>query len=175
MLHIVMGLPGTGKTSVTKYLEEKLPAISINTDVLHSKLFPSGERTETGDFTPEQLKQIYATLRPLAYYLAKIAPDRHFIMEGTFRKAEQREGVIEEMENMKHPYKILLVETNDDEASKRIQGRFDRGEDPSTVEDYFKIKEVFEKPSNAYMIDNSTTLEELYKKIDEYIENIKAN
>jgi len=58
MLYLVFGISGSGKTTVSKYLSDKLDALIINTDNLHSILFPHGERTETGDFTPEQLKEI---------------------------------------------------------------------------------------------------------------------
>ena len=67
MLHIVTGLPGSGKTEVSKYLARKLNAVVINTDEIRDKLFPHEGRNEIGDFTPEQLKQVYSSLGQLSF------------------------------------------------------------------------------------------------------------
>jgi predicted kinase len=137
MIHIVMGISGSGKTTAAKYLARKLNAEVINTDTLHGLLFPNGERTETGDFTPEQLAEIYRSLRPLAYYLSKIAPDRHIVFEGNFRFKAQREFITEMMESEKLPYKVLFVELGDEGiAEQRITNRH-------LTEDILKVKFKF--------------------------------
>lgn len=169
-----MGLSGTGKTVAAKYLEKKLPAVRINTDTIHSKMFPDGERTETGDFTPEQLKNIYAMLRPLIYYLAKIAPDKHFIIEGAFREEKQRQNLTREMKVIKHPYSIVYIEAGDNVTKQRINKRFKEGA-PDTVEDYEKMKKVYEYPKstkNLHKIDNSGSLKEFYRRLDIYIRGL---
>jgi predicted kinase len=170
MIHIVMGISGSGKTTAAKYLARKLNAEVINTDTLHGLLFPNGERTETGDFTPEQLAEIYRSLRPLAYYLSKIAPDRHIVFEGNFRFKAQREFITEMMESEKLPYKVLFVELGDEGiAEQRITNRHLTEGAPDTFEDYLKIKQIYEKPDNAHKIDNSGNLSSFEQKLDEYI------
>ncbi len=173
MLHIVTGLPGGGKSEVTKYLANKLGAIVINTDELRDKLFPTEGRDEVGDFTPEQLGQVYSSLRPVAFYIVKANPKKHFIMEGTFRLNSQRQNVIDEMKKLKHPYSVILVEVDEEEAKRRIQERFDSGRSESTVVSYLKIKKIYEKPRNAYVVNNSGSLKDLYKKLSEYIGSLK--
>lgn len=173
MIHIVMGISGSGKTTASKYLAQKLNAEIINTDILHSLLFPNGERTETGDFTPEQLAEIYRCLRPLAYYLSKVAPDKHIIFEGNFRFKSQRDFIIEMMEEENLSYKILYVELgSDDVAEKRITNRHLNEGAPDMFEDYLKIKQVYEKPDNAYFVDNSGDIASFEKKLETYIRQL---
>lgn len=165
-----MGISGSGKSVASKYISKKLNAEVINTDVLHSLLFPNGERTETGDFTPEQLAEIYRCLRPLAYYLSKIAPDKHIIFEGNFRFKKQRDFITEMMEAEELPYKILFIELSSDEiAEQRITNRHLNEGAPDTYEDYLKIKKVYERPEHAYIIDNSDDLNSFEKQLDNYI------
>lgn len=173
MIHIVMGISGSGKTVASKYLAKRLDAEIINTDVLHSLLFPNGERTETGDFTPEQLAEIYRCLRPLAYYLSKVAPDKHIIFEGNFRFKRQRDFITEMMDAEKLKYKILYIElSNDETAEKRITNRHLNEDAPDTFEDYLKIKQVYEKPDNAYVVDNSGDIASFESSLEQYIKSL---
>lgn len=168
-----MGISGSGKTTASKYLAKNLNAEVINTDILHSLLFPNGERTETGDFTPEQLAEIYRSLRPLAYYLSKVAPGKHIVFEGNFRFKKQRDFIVEMMEKEKLSYKILFIELGNDEiAEQRITNRHINEGAPDTFEDYLKIKQVYEKPDNAYRIDNSGDLRDFEQKLEEYISKL---
>lgn len=169
MIHIVTGLAGSGKTLVTKYLQEKINAVVINTDTLRSKLFPDGEYTPTGDFTPEQLTQVYEALRAIAFYLIKTAPERHFIFEGTFRYESQRDNLIEELEGHNYPYSLILVQINTQVAKERIDYRHEYEGAPDIFEEYLEQQKIFEKPTNAYLIENSGTREELNAQLDTYL------
>jgi predicted kinase len=141
MFYLVFGISGSGKSTISKYLSKKLDAEIINTDNLHSLLFPIGERTETGDFTPEQLQEIYRGLRPLVHYISKIASDKNFIVEGNFRFKSQREFVIQKLKENNMPYKMIFVELkNEEEAKRRIDNRHFNEGAPDTFEDYLKIK-----------------------------------
>lgn len=173
MLHLITGLPGAGKTVVAEYLEKKLPAARINTDEIFTKLYPNEKPPDNGDYTSEQLSVMYVSLRPVAYYLATIAPKRHFIMEGTFRKKSQRDNITDELDKIKHPYQIILVEVDDKILIDRIQKRFEAGESHSTVEAYQEIKRIYEKPEKVYSIENSGTLKDLHERLDKYIEKAK--
>ncbi|HJY98898.1 MAG TPA: ATP-binding protein [Patescibacteria group bacterium] len=173
MLHIVTGLPGSGKTEISKYLARKLNAIVINTDKVRDSMFPHQGRNEIGDFTPEQLRQVYSALKPISFYIAKVNPRKHFIIEGTFRLDSQRQNLINEMKKLKHHYKVIFVEVDDEEAKKRIQERFNSGKAKSTVAEYLEIKKIYERPKNAYTINNSGKLKDLYKKLREYTRSLK--
>ncbi len=168
-----MGISGSGKSVASRYLAKKLNAEVINTYVLHSLLFPNGERTETGDFTPGQLTEIYRSFKPLAYYLTKIVPDKHIIFEGNFRFKKQRDFITEMMKAKKLPYQIVLIELSSDEVAKqRITNRNKNEGAPDTYEDYLKIKKIYKRPDNAYVIDNSGDLSNLEKDLDKYINSL---
>ncbi|MBL8014743.1 MAG: ATP-binding protein [Candidatus Doudnabacteria bacterium] len=173
MLHIIMGLPGSGKSTATKLLAERLHAEVINTDILHGLLFPQGERTETGDFTPEQLAEIYRSMRPLAYYLSKVAPESHIIFEGSFRFKSQRDFITQLLIENGIKYQILLLELDEKIAEERITNRHEKEGAPDTFEDYLKIKSVFERPTAAFEIDNTGKVEDLAKHLDDYIESLQ--
>lgn len=165
-----MGLAGSGKTSVAKLLQQKLNGIVINTDDLHSLLFPDGERTETGNFTPQQLEEIYRSLRPIVYFVSKANPDKHIILEGSFRYASQRDFITSILEQEGITYKIINFVLDDDSiAEKRITNRFENEEAPDTYEDYLKMKAVFEPEEDAYVIDNSGSQDELVDLVSKYI------
>lgn len=171
MLYLVFGLTGSGKTTVSKYLAEKLDAEIINTDVLHGILFPDGERLENGDFTAQQLAEIYRSLRPLAYYLSKANIEKHFIFEGNFRYSAQRDFITEKLDKENIPYKLIYVTLDDDSVAKeRIDKRKLEGI-PGTYEEYLEIKSVYEKPdlSMVQEIKNSGDLQELYRQLDDLI------
>lgn len=74
MLHIITGLPGSGKSEASRYLAKKLDAVIINTDELRDLLFPQENRTDIGDFTPRQLKWVYRVLLPIAHYVVQVHP-----------------------------------------------------------------------------------------------------
>ena len=171
MIHIVMGLPGVGKTVAAKYLTRKLSGIRINTDDLHGRLYPVKEYVN-GDFPPDRLEQIYNTIGVLAFYLQKANPSKHYFFEGSFRYKKQREVVINQVADKRQP-KILLIEVNDEgEIKKRITKRHRQGA-PSTYEVYLEVKSGFEKPEKKVItIDNSGSLRDLHKKLDNYISKV---
>jgi predicted kinase len=171
MIYIVMGLPGSGKTEATKYLQKKLNAIVVNTDELRTKLFPAAVNTKTGDFTPEQLKQVYKALRPIIFYLVKAAPEKHYILEGSFRYEAQRTNIIAELDALHQPHCLLFIEIKTDVAKKRMEYRHLHEGAPDVFEEHLDQLKVFERPKKAKIIDNSSTRDELYKKLDMYLDS----
>lgn len=171
MIHIVMGLPGTGKTEVAKYLEKRLKGIRINTDELYGHLFPD-KLYINSDFPPGRLEHVYNALGALAYYLEKAASEKHYIFEGSFRYKVQREHIFNQFGD-KSRIRTVFVEVMDEkEIERRITERHKQGA-PDTYEGYVNIKKVFEYPKDYYSIDNSSSLSDLHKMVDEYIKTLK--
>lgn len=169
MIHIVCGIPGSGKTTVTRFLAEKLDAEVVNTDIVHGMLYPQGAHTSTGDFTPSSLEAVYCSLPLLAYYLAKIAPDKDIVIEGSFRLDSQRRAITSVLDDLKAQYTLLLVEVSDDEViRKRLENRLETGH-KGDFQHYLDIKKVYERPRTATIIRNNSTVENLEIQVDKYI------
>ncbi|SRR5258708_4022219 len=169
MIHIVCGLSGNGKTEFAKILKQKLKGIVINTDDVYVRMFPDKKYTETGDFLPGRLEQIYNALGPIAYYL-QILYDGNYIFEGNFRYKAQRDHLINQVG--KENSNIVFVEVkNEEEIKRRIDERYKNGA-PDTFEDYLKIKKVYERPDEAYLIDNSGDIKDLEKEVDRYVKSL---
>src|SRR3989344_2264713 len=134
MIHVVMGLPGTGKTEVSKYLEKKLDGIRVNTDELYGHLFPDKLYIDS-DFPPGRLEHIYNAIGALAFYLEKAAPEKHYIFECSFRFKAQRDHIFNQFED-KSRIHIVFVEVKDEkEIERRITKRHKQGA-PDTYEGY---------------------------------------
>jgi|GEM_PF-3013311 len=169
MIHILCGLPGSGKTIATHYLAAKLNAEVINTDLVHKLLYPKGAHTLTGDFTPESLEEVYRSLRLLAYFLTKTAPQKHIIFEGSFRLDNQRQSIISILTELTAKYSIIYLEVSDDQIVKqRLEERLKTGH-AGDFQHYLDIKQLYQKPSQAFIIQNNTTLQNLYSQLEEYI------
>jgi predicted kinase len=170
MIHIVCGIPGTGKSTVTHYLAKKLDAEVVNTDSVHALLYPKGAHTANGDFTPESLDTVYRSIPLLAYYLAKVASDIDIIIEGSFRLESQRRAITSVLDKEKIKYALILVEvTNDEVVENRLTERLKTGH-KGDFQNYLDIKEIYEKPENAVIIKNDGTIQELIIQIEQYIQ-----
>jgi predicted kinase len=61
-LVLVGGLPGTGKTTVSRPLAERLGAHRVSSDEVRDELFPRGAATETDRYRPESVDRVYTEM-----------------------------------------------------------------------------------------------------------------
>lgn len=169
MIHIVTGLPGSGKTSVSKILEKKLDAIVINTDEICGILFPDRTVTVDGDFTDEQLTLIYKFIPVIATFLVRVMPLKHIIFDGSFRLDSQRVALINAMKVINCSVSIMLVKANESAIKERISKRYNTGLQLARYETYKAVEKQYETPSQAWVIDNSGAIGDLESHVQEYI------
>lgn len=176
MIFIVCGIPGTGKSEVTKNLSSKLNALVVNTDAVHELLYPEGAYTDTGDFTQESLIAVYKSLPLLAHYLLAISSNKNIIFEGSFRLAKQRQAILDIVNEHKVEARIILVTVDQDSKVKeRLEKRKKLGQ-AGDYQSYLDIKEIFEVPREAVVLENNGNFEELALKINRLVDqlNIKG-
>jgi len=172
MVHLVTGLPGTGKSEVARLISEGLNALVINTDDLRDKLFPERRTTRHGDFTIYQIRTIYSTIRVLTYYLAITSPEKHFVLDGSFRYEHQRKSIIDEMKRINHPTRVVHVKADWKIVQKRIKCRRESDRHLATYATYRAVKRSYEKPLDCYEIDNSGSFADLKSRVKLYLASL---
>jgi predicted kinase len=170
--HIITGLSGSGKTTVSNIISEKEDSLIINTDKVREKIFENID-CKKNTFTQDQLGQVYKTIEILAFYLFSSNPKvKHIIFEGAFRNEQQRESIINIAKKLSIQISIIHVTAKDDIIKKRITDRFNSGLQAADFDSYLRLKKIYEKPMKCYSIDNSYNIDLLKNNIDNYLDSL---
>ena len=142
MIVLMVGLPGTGKSTVARALAEEVGGVVLNKDDLRAELFPKEfveYSTEQDDFVQELM------LRTAEYLLTRYPKLIVFFDGRTFSRAYQIRRVIDAAEKLGTPWRILECVC----AEKVAKGRIEHGKKhPAknrTVGLYLKIRDEFEE------------------------------
>ena len=157
MLVVVSGLPGTGKTSVSKCLAEELNADVLSTDKIRKALF------EKPEYTKRKKKRVYQEMFRMAEDLLKT--QRVAILDGTFFRKEWRDKASDIAK--KSNARIFFVEAvcPEDVLKRRIEKRYrdDTDYSEANYHVYKIIQKKFEPIEREhYVID--TGKEEAWRK-----------
>lgn len=148
---IMAGLPGSGKSALSKSLSEQLDGLVLNKDVVRAALFP-GPWTEYSqrqdDFCMEVL------LQAAAYLIRRDPPPTFLFIDGrTFASRYQIEHVMKWAAEMGCETKVILALCSDGNARQRLaeshiaQNR--------SFEAYLKLKANFEPISYPKLTVNT--------------------
>ena len=99
MLILFCGLPGSGKTVLSKKLANKINSIYLNTDIVRKRLF------ETPAYTNEEKDKIYSRMLDMADFALKQGKD--VVLDGTFYKDSLRKSAISIAKNNSEKYLII--------------------------------------------------------------------
>lgn len=168
MIHIVTGLPGTGKTEVARLLCQAVDGFLVQTDDVKQALYPNGEVSEHGDFTSEQLDVVYRTLPVLALYLARALSEGQVVFEGCFRAASQRQSVVDIATAASQRVGVIWVKAPETLVQRWITQRYELGVHQARFETHMAVARVYESPAGAYVIENQGSLEDLRRRVEEY-------
>lgn len=164
MLIIVCGLPGSGKSSLSKDLAKLYLAVHLNSDKIRKKLFPEPTYSE------EEKKQVYVEMARQAGEI--LGRGNSVIADATFSKNEYRR--VFEAEAAKVGARVFTIKCmmHEDEIKKRLGRRKASGKSPSDAdyEIYMKLKESFEPLAGSYLeIDYMKPKKEVLAKVKEFI------
>ena len=136
-LILVCGLPGTGKSTVSKAIAEKTGAVLFNTDVVRKELFPRPA------YTQEEKDLVYRMLFEMAEKFLK--QSKNVVLDGTFYKKELRSRVKAIAQRNKSGFAIIEVVCSEKTAKCRLDDRA-KSESLSDADFcvYRKIREQFE-------------------------------
>ena len=181
MFHVIMGLPGTGKTTAAHYLAEKfcpndMRARYFGSDFFENKLFANQAPPSTQD---ERMRRRHAAIihiSEIIRFVHEKKPQLHWVVDGAFRTREERGYVLKDIVSNGWPYSVLLMTAQGDVARKRVQARHAGGISRCTVEDYELATAQFEKVRVPYRnIDNSGSIADLQDSLEEYLSSIQRH
>jgi predicted kinase len=136
------GLPGTGKSTLSRALAEDMGGIVLNKDVLRADLFPSDfveYSTEQDDFVQDLMQQT-------TEYLLKRYPRLFVFFDGrTFSRAYQIKRVIEMAERLGTRWRIIECVCPEKLALQRIARARKHPAKNRSVSLYLKIRDQFEE------------------------------
>lgn len=164
MLIIVCGLPGSGKSSLSKDLAKNFSAVHLNSDEIRKKLFPQPTYSE------EEKKKVYEEMAKQAGEI--LGRGNKVIADATFSRKEYRR--IMEDEAAKVGAKVFVIKCilHEDETKKRLDKRKISGKNPSDAgyEVYMKLKESFEPLEGPCLeVDYLMPKKEVLAKVNAFI------
>ncbi len=164
MLIIICGLPGSGKSSLSRRLKRILPAIHLNTDKVRKEVFPNPKYTE------QEKKMVYDEI--VNQTEKQLLKKRNVIVDATFYSKKYRQRVINVARDTKTKYYVIKCILSEEMIKKRLEMRGKRGTGVSDAdyEIYLKVKEKFESIEEKHLeVDCSLEGEEQVKKAMDYL------
>ena len=184
VLFITHGLSGSGKTTVSQSLLEKLGAIRIRSDLERKRLqnLPStaktGSAVAAGLYSAANTDQTYARLQMLAKQILEAGYS--VIVDATFLQASHRHNFIRLSETCNVPFVILDCHASEAQLKARIQQRQQAGTDASEADlkilaHQLRTQQCLHKDEKQYCItvetDQASDIDGLLSTIDSKIRN----
>lgn len=149
MLVIVCGLPGVGKTTLSKKLAPLINAIVLSTDKIRKELIVSPT------YEKEERKLIYDVMILLAKYLH--SSGTNCILDATFNREESRVDVKKKLGIHDKDFFVIECTCPEEVIIPRLRERKDDYSDAG-IDVYQKMKKIYE-PVKGEHITVDTTLD----------------
>jgi hypothetical protein len=161
---VVCGLPGVGKSRVSRAVADRLDATLIRTDVVRKSLF------EDPQYTTEETERTYAAVRERAR--ETLADGGRAVLDGTYRSRPFRAAVAEMAADLGVDCEFVHVTCDEDVVRERIRQRTDTVSD-ATYENHLELKsefDAFERPHVT--VDNAGAWERTREQIVDAIPSV---
>ena len=124
MLIAMVGLPGTGKSTLAQNLADACSGIVLNKDVIRAALFP----TALIEYSTRQDDFCMSILFQVASYMLRNDPSLYVILDGrTFSRKYQVAALDQLAKELKTPLKIIECICSDETAQKRLEKKVTMG------------------------------------------------
>ena len=160
MLIIVCGLPGSGKSSLSRKLKQKLPAVYLNTDIIRKHI------TSKPQYTEEEKRMVYSEMANRAE--KNVNMGRNVVVDATFYSKKYRNM----MKNITKDHYIVLCALPEKLIRERLKRREQRknGVSDAGYDVYLALKEKFEPIEGDYLeVDCSLPKTKQVELVLEYI------
>ncbi len=164
MLIIVCGLPGSGKSSLSKDLAKRFSAVHLNSDKIRKDLFPRPTYSE------EEKGMVYEEMASQAGEL--LGKGGNVIVDATFSRKEYRKIMADAAGRVGATIFIIRCVLHEGETKKRLDRRKKSGRSPSDAdyEVYMKLKGTFEPIEGPHLeVDYMGPKKEVLKKVGEFV------
>jgi len=177
MLILMVGLPATGKSTLSRALVERFGGFVIDKDLIRPALFGPSQI----EYTVEQDDFCQDVMLEVAEYLLKRHPDLRVFLDGRpFSREYQRERVRRSAQRLATPFAILECIAPEATALDRIRRDLNSGGHPAAnrnAELYFVKKQGFERETlvcSRLTITCDQTLEKSLEMAQEYLSGLEA-
>jgi len=151
------GLPGVGKSTVARYVQQQLDARRLRTDRVRKELFPDPT------YSPEERKQVYLELRDRA--AEYLAAGESVVLDATFASTERRRTAERLAADHETPFYLVRVVCEQSVAEERIAARDDLSD--ADVDVYQEFRDDIFDPIECdhAVIDNSGSKDETRSQV----------
>ena len=158
LLVVCCGLPGVGKSTVSAYMAEQLPATRYRSDEVRHDLF------EEPEYTPAEGHRTYNELLDRAR--AGLDAGEAVVVDGTFKHVDDRDQVAGVAAETGVTVRFVHVTCPPATVRDRLRSRTDDASD-ADIGVYRQHREQFEPLDREHVtVDNSGSIEETYQQID---------
>jgi predicted kinase len=154
---VVCGLPGVGKSTVSKAIADAVDGEVLRTDVIRQEI------VENPVYTAEEKRRVYDELFERAR--DQIADGRTVVLDGTYRRRTYRDRARELAAELDTGFDLVTVQCDESVVERRIAEREDDASE-ADVEVYRQYRESFEPFVGDHLsIDNSSDLETTRRQV----------
>jgi len=156
-VYLITGLPGSGKTELTKAAQIKLRCLHLSSEELRCMLFDLSPDKNDVDFSPNELSVVYDLIPVILRDL--LSKGHSVIIEGVFRSRMQRSSIESICKSMSVSMKKYLVCADRNEIITRLVKRKNNATiEPAGVRAFEMIEKKFEMPGDDYKVIDTTYL-----------------
>jgi adenylylsulfate kinase len=143
MIVLMAGLPGSGKSTLSRELAARTSGRVLNKDEIRSALFPPSAI----EYSREQDDFCIEVALAAAGYILRREPQRLVFLDGrTFSRRSQIDVVLQAAQKLGQPWRILECVCSEETARRRIEAQ--REEHPAGDRDfalYLRIRAAWEE------------------------------
>jgi predicted kinase len=153
MLILMAGLPGTGKSTLSRVLATELGGTIVDKDQIRAALFPAAEI----EYSTAQDDFCMAIMLKVAGYLFRKDPARRIFLDGrTFSHAYQLKRATGYAEAIGQPWRILECVCSDETARKRLEDDREHVAANRDFKLYLEVKARFEEITRPKTVVDTT-------------------
>ncbi len=157
MLILISGLPGTGKSRISRELASHVGAVHISSDSIRKKML------ERRTYSEEEKALVYSEM--VSQVSASLFEGKNVIADATFYKASLRRRMKEAAEKAGTDFFMVECTLPEEKVKERISSRR-KGDSEAKYREYLIVKEAFEPfTGERIIIDTSLPAKESVKTI----------